>query len=77
MATREQTLDVRGLLCPLPVLRANKALKPMPGGADLVVLASDAAAPADFRAFCQTTGHALVAIDEDDGTYRIRLRKKV
>jgi tRNA 2-thiouridine synthesizing protein A len=74
MAT-QTTLDVTGLQCPLPVLRANKALRPLAPGDELQVLASDPAAPKDFAAFCQTTGHALLASDESDGVFRILIRK--
>jgi len=57
----ETVLDVKGMKCPLPVLRANRALRGMPPGARLRVLATDRAAVADFQAFCRETGHALVA----------------
>ena len=48
----ETLLDVQGLSCPLPVLKANKALRGLPPGAALVVLATDPAARRDFPAFC-------------------------
>lgn len=69
------TIDLKGLRCPLPVLRANKALRAMPGDAELCILASDAAAPADFAAFCRTTGHVLVSTREEDGVHTIVIRK--
>ncbi len=69
------TLDAIGLRCPLPVLRARKVLKGVSGGALLDVLATDAAAPADFEAFCRETGHSLVTIEQADDVYTIRLRK--
>ena len=53
-------LDVKGLNCPLPVLRANKVLRGMAAGEKLRVLATDPAAIGDFRDFCKHTGHALV-----------------
>ncbi|HYN38286.1 MAG TPA: sulfurtransferase TusA family protein [Rhodospirillales bacterium] len=68
-------LDVQGLQCPLPVLRASRALRPLAPGDELRVLATDPAAPADFAAFCQTTGHTLIASDEADGVFCIRIRK--
>jgi len=70
------TLDLRGLICPLPVLRANKALRELGKGDDLRVLATDPASVKDFAAFCQETGHALVAFGEDQGIYRFVLRKR-
>jgi tRNA 2-thiouridine synthesizing protein A len=53
-------IDTRGLRCPLPVLRAGRALREMPNGALLRVLCDDPAAPAEFAAFCEATGATLV-----------------
>jgi tRNA 2-thiouridine synthesizing protein A len=75
-AKAETVLDVQGLTCPLPVLKANKALRGMPAGARLTVLATDAASVADFQAFCRETGHALVSFSENAGVYRYTLRKR-
>jgi len=72
----ETILDVQGLSCPLPVLKANKALRSLEAGARLVVLATDPASVKDFRAFAQETGHALVAFSEDKGVYRFTLKKR-
>lgn len=58
--TGESELDVRGLICPLPVLRARKALMALRPGAMLRVFCTDPAAAADFPAYCTTAGHALV-----------------
>ena len=69
-------LDVKGLACPLPVLRAKKAMKPLPPGEVLEVLATDPGTVEDFKAFCETTGHGLVAWSEDGGVYSFRIRKK-
>ncbi len=69
------TLDVQGLQCPLPVLRANRALRSLAAGDELRVLATDPAAPADFAAFCRTTGHTLVASDETEGVFNIVIKK--
>jgi tRNA 2-thiouridine synthesizing protein A len=68
-------LDARGLKCPLPVLRARKAMKDVPAGGLLTVAATDPSAPADFENFCETTGHTLEASEEADGVYRFTLRK--
>jgi tRNA 2-thiouridine synthesizing protein A len=72
----ETVLDVKGLTCPLPVLKANKALRGMAAGATLKVLATDPASVADFRAFCGETGHELLASDEVGGIYQFVLRKR-
>lgn len=72
----ETLLDVQGMSCPLPVLRANRALRGMEPGARLRVLATDRAAVADFQAFCRETGHALVAQGEENGVFSFTIRKK-
>ena len=72
----ETLLDVQGLTCPLPVLKANKALRALPPGARLAVLATDPAAAKDFPAYCAETGHELVSVAETAGVYRFVLRKK-
>ena len=55
------SLDVTGLRCPLPVLKARKALDGLAPGALLEVLTCDPGAADDFAAFCRMTGHRLVA----------------
>lgn len=54
------TLDTSGLACPIPILKAKKALASMAAGATLEVLATDPAAPKDFEAFCRATGNGLL-----------------
>ena len=73
MADRE--LDLRGLTCPLPVLRAHKALKAMARGQQLAVLASDPKAPDDFVAFCAEAGHRLLVNEEAGGAYRFLVER--
>lgn len=72
----ETVLDLKGLSCPLPVLRTNRALRGLPAGARLRVLATDPAAVTDFRHFCETTGHALLAVSEAGGVYSFLIQKK-
>lgn len=72
----ETTLDVKGMKCPLPVLRANRALRALTAGERLRVLATDPAAVADFQAYCRETGHALLAFSEDGAVYSFVIRKK-
>ncbi|KLT73644.1 hypothetical protein PL75_01470 [Neisseria arctica] len=71
-----QLLDVTGLKCPLPILKAKKALAAMQAGEVLTVLATDAGAPDDFAAFCKQTGHVLLESSEEDGTYRLVVKHK-
>ncbi len=69
-----RTLDVSGLRCPLPVLKAGKALREMAAGEELTVLATDPMAELDMRHFCNESGHELLGIDNDGHTLTIRLR---
>ncbi len=71
----DQVLDVKGLNCPLPILRAKKALKDMATGATLEVLATDPGAVKDFEAFCRTTGNELVESAEEDKIFRFVIRR--
>jgi tRNA 2-thiouridine synthesizing protein A len=71
-----QTLDTKGLNCPLPILKAKKAITKLEGGDTLEVLATDPGAVQDFEAFCRATGHELVEWNEADGVYRFLLKKK-
>ena len=62
--------------CPMPVLRANRALRGMPPGAVLRVLATDRAALADFAAFCQETGHTLLSRHEAAGVLTFLIQRR-
>jgi len=73
----DSTLDATGLKCPLPVLKARRALRDVPAGGVLEVLATDPGAAGDFQHFCETTGCEMVASGEADGVLRFLLRKPV
>ncbi|MEE8392699.1 MAG: sulfurtransferase TusA family protein [Rhodospirillales bacterium] len=73
MTTR--ILDAKGLSCPLPVLRANKALKELAPGEVLEVQATDRGAPEDFISFCEATGSELMESREVEGVFIITIRK--
>ena len=60
----EHCLDARGLICPLPVLKARKVLLRLPVGDILKVQVTDKAAPQDFRLFCVESGHILQSVQE-------------
>jgi tRNA 2-thiouridine synthesizing protein A len=72
----ETLLDVKGMNCPLPVLKANRRLRGMAAGTRLRVLATDRAAVADFQAFCRETGHALLAWSEEAGVFSFVIRRR-
>jgi tRNA 2-thiouridine synthesizing protein A len=70
-----RTLDVRGLRCPLPVLRARKALMAMAPGEEIEILATDPAARIDVRHFCVSDGHCLIAAEEAGEVLRFVIAK--
>jgi tRNA 2-thiouridine synthesizing protein A len=72
----ETLLDVKGMNCPLPVLKANRTLRGMTAGERLRVLATDRAAVGDFQAFCRETGHALLAWSEEAGVFSFVIRRR-
>lgn len=68
--------DATGLLCPLPVLRANRKLRELPVGGLLTVRATDPAAEQDFPAFCKQTGHELVSSRHEGEVLVFTIRKR-
>ena len=68
-------LDVKGLACPLPVLRARKFLSEIDSGDVLQVLSTDPAAREDFVAFCEAAGHVYLSHQVIGEVLQIRLRK--
>ncbi|MBI3453965.1 MAG: sulfurtransferase TusA family protein [Rhodospirillales bacterium] len=68
-------LDLRGMTCPLPVLRTKKAIRNMRPGATFTVLATDSGAVRDLQGFCRSTGNQLVRWHEDGGVYSFTIRK--
>ena len=73
--TAAAELDATGLRCPMPVLRARRALKPLAEGQTLRLLADDPAAAKDVPAFCETTGHRLIEVSEDAGVLAFLIEK--
>lgn len=71
----ERLLDARGLKCPLPILKAKKALKDLPPGETLIVLATDPLSVQDFPDLCRLTGDELVESSEDAGIFRFVIRR--
>ncbi len=70
-------VDARGLSCPLPLLKAKKALNALSEGAMLRVLSTDPGSVRDFRVFCEQSGHLLLESVEESGAYIHILRKRV
>lgn len=71
----DQILDARGLRCPLPVLRARKALLALPPGAVLRVLADDPVAVVDLPHFCAESGHDLLECAETTDAQLFTIRR--
>jgi tRNA 2-thiouridine synthesizing protein A len=75
MSENDIIVDARGLNCPLPVLRARKALRALAPGETLTVLATDPAAVQDMAVYCAQPGKELVDSSVDDGTFSFVIRR--
>lgn len=75
MSHFDQELDACGLNCPLPILRAKKALSGMQGGQVLHIIATDPGSVKDFEAFSKQTGNQLMESREDSGKYHFYMKK--
>jgi len=71
-----QVLDTKGMNCPLPILKAKKALGGMSAGEQLEIHATDPGAVKDFEAFCRQTGHDLVDSSQDGDVYKFVIKHK-
>ena len=69
-------VDARGLTCPLPILRAKKALSDMQSGQILKVLATDPGSQRDFAAFAKQTGNQIVEVSTQDKTFVFLMRRR-
>jgi TusA-related sulfurtransferase len=75
-AQEDRVLDARGLLCPMPIVKASKEIKTLAAGQVLKILATDRGAIADFPAWADDTGHELLSWREQaDGTLVFYVRK--
>jgi tRNA 2-thiouridine synthesizing protein A len=69
-------LDLKGMSCPLPIIKTAKAIKAIAPGELLEVVATDPGSVPDFKAWSQTTGNPLVECDQQDGVFHFVLKKK-
>jgi tRNA 2-thiouridine synthesizing protein A len=74
--THDKELDARGLNCPLPILRAKKALADMASGQVLRIVATDPGSTKDFESFARQTGNPLLSQSADEKEFVFYLRKK-
>jgi tRNA 2-thiouridine synthesizing protein A len=72
----DRELDVKGLNCPLPILRTKKTLSEMTSGAVLHVLATDPGSVKDFEAFARQTGNELLSSSEANSVFEYYLKRK-
>jgi len=70
----DQVLNAEGLNCPLPILRAKKAIKSMGSGEVLEVRATDPGSVADFAAFCKQTGNDLLSSTTEGDIYKFEIK---
>jgi len=75
MSNFDQEFDASGLNCPLPILRAKKALTAMASGQVLHVIATDPGSVKDFDSFAKQTGNALLESTEEGGKYHFLIKK--
>jgi tRNA 2-thiouridine synthesizing protein A len=71
----DQVLDCSGLLCPMPIVKTNKAIKELQSGQVLKVIATDAGYPPDIEAWSRQTGNPLLNSTTDDGKFVVFLQK--
>ena len=72
----DQELDLKGMSCPLPLLKAKQALSQMQSGQVIRVYATDPGSVRDFASFAKISGHILVVSEEDQGIYIHTLQHK-
>ncbi|MCE2870210.1 MAG: sulfurtransferase TusA family protein [Oxalobacteraceae bacterium] len=72
----QKDVDARGMKCPLPILKAKKALNDMQTGEILRVMATDPGSVRDFSAFSRQTGNELLSHAEQNAEYTFFLRRK-
>jgi tRNA 2-thiouridine synthesizing protein A len=74
--TIARSLDLKGLSCPLPIVKTAKAMKELRPGEVIEVFATDPGSVPDFRAWSRTTGNPLLESSQEGGVYRFILKKK-
>ncbi len=71
----DQTLNAEGLNCPLPIIKAKKALKGMDAGQVLEIRSTDPGSVADFAAFCSQTGNELMSSNTEGNIFLFEIKK--
>lgn len=73
---KDASLDAVGLYCPMPIVKTSKAIKEIEVGQILEVIADDEGIKEDMPAWCKTTGHEFLGMEEDDGEIHLYVRRK-
>lgn len=73
--SHDALLDAKGLNCPLPILRAKKAIAELSSGQVLKIVATDPGSVKDFEAFCKQTGNTLLSSAEAGGAFEFMIKK--
>jgi tRNA 2-thiouridine synthesizing protein A len=69
-------VDARGLQCPMPIVKTAQAIRGLPSGTVVEILATDPGSTKDFAAWCRSTGHELVEATSAGGIFRFVVRRK-
>ncbi len=72
----DQTVDAKGLSCPMPVVKAKKAMDAMESGQIMELISTDKGSVKDFQAWVKQTNNELLKHEEEDGVYKFYVRKK-
>lgn len=73
----DATLDCTGLYCPMPIIETNDMMRELEIGQVLEIVADDKGIKTDMPAWCESTGNEFLGIEEDNGEYRVYVRKRV
>jgi tRNA 2-thiouridine synthesizing protein A len=71
----DETVDYKGLFCPMPIVKVSKAIKEIEVGQVLEMLADDPGSKADMRAWARQTGHELLDVREENGVFKFYVRR--
>ncbi len=74
-ATITKTMDLKGLLCPMPIVKLSKAIKEVEIGQSIEAIATDPGVMADVPAWCRTTGNELVALEKQEKQFHFIVRR--
>ena len=75
MSDVHTTVDAKGLSCPMPIVKTAQAVKTVPAGELIEVLATDPGSVKDFAAWTRSTGNAILEQTETDGVYRFVIKR--